>query len=169
MNMKTEWKPLFLIIAIFLGCYYLPVGTQRFDNAVIESFHLVKWYAQEHVLLCLVPAFFIAGAIGAFVSQASVMKYLGPKANKGIAYSVASVSGAILAVCSCTILPLFAGISKMWCRPGASLHVFVFRSGHQRSCHNYDSQNPWHRAGNCPRRLCNCLQRYHWSHHAPSL
>ena len=59
------------------------------------------------------PAFFIAGAIGVFVSQASVMKYLGPKANKALAYGVASVSGTILAVCSCTVLPLFAGIWRM--------------------------------------------------------
>jgi len=79
----------------------------------MESLHLVKWYAQEHVLLCLIPAFFIAGAIGVFVSQAAVMKYLGAKANKVLAYGVASVSGTILAVCSCTILPLFAGIYKM--------------------------------------------------------
>lgn len=110
MNWKDEWKPLALIVAVFLGCYYLPVGTERFDNAILEAFHLVKWYAQEHVILCLVPAFFIAGAIGVFVSQASVMKYLGPKANKVLAYGVASVSGTILAVCSCTVLPLFAGI-----------------------------------------------------------
>ena len=110
MNWKQEWKPLAVIIVIFLICYYLPVGWERFDNAVLESFHLVKWYAQEHVIFCLVPAFFIAGAIGVFVSQASVMKYLGPTANKFVAYAVASCSGTILAVCSCTILPLFAGI-----------------------------------------------------------
>ncbi|MCJ7603008.1 MAG: permease [Desulfobulbaceae bacterium] len=113
MDWKREWKPLVWIVAIFIGCYYLPVGYWRFDNAVMESLHLVKWYAQEHVLLCLVPAFFIAGAIAVFVSQASVLKYLGPKANKVLAYGVASVSGTILAVCSCTILPLFAGIYKM--------------------------------------------------------
>ncbi|MHC1698077.1 MAG: permease [Geobacteraceae bacterium] len=110
MNWRDEWKPLALIVAVFLGCYYLPVGTERFNNAILEAFHLVKWYAQEHVILCLVPAFFIAGAIGVFVSQASVMKYLGPKANKFLAYGVASVSGTILAVCSCTVLPLFASI-----------------------------------------------------------
>ena len=113
MNWKNEWKYLLLIIGVFLACYYLPVGSVRFDNAILEAFHLVKWYAREHVLLCLVPAFFIAGAIGVFVSQASVMKYLGPKANKVLAYGVASVSGTILAVCSCTILPLFSGIYKM--------------------------------------------------------
>lgn len=113
MTWKTEWKPLAAIVAVFLACFYLPVGTVRFNNAVMEAFELVKWYAREHVLLCLVPAFFIAGAIGVFVSQASVMKYLGPKANKAMAYGVASVSGTILAVCSCTVLPLFAGIWRM--------------------------------------------------------
>lgn len=113
MNWKTEWKYLTWVIAIFIGCFYLPIGNPRFDNAIMEAFHLVKWYAQEHVLLCLVPAFFIAGAIGVFISQAAVMKYLGAGANKFLAYGVASMSGTILAVCSCTILPLFAGIYRM--------------------------------------------------------
>ena len=113
MDNKSEWKKLAVIVAVFLGCFFLPVGRERFDGAIMESLHLVKWYAQEHVLLCLIPAFFIAGAIGVFVSQASVMKYLGAKANKVLAYGVASVSGTILAVCSCTVLPLFAGIYRM--------------------------------------------------------
>jgi uncharacterized protein len=110
---KTEWKPLLWIVGIFLLLFYLPVGIPRFDNAVFEALYLVKWYAEEHVLLCLVPAFFIAGAIAVFVSQESVMKYLGPTANKAIAYGVSSVSGTILAVCSCTVLPLFSGIYRM--------------------------------------------------------
>ena len=113
MNWKTEWKPLFWIIAVFAGCFFLPVDIPRVQSALIESLYLVRWYAREHVLLCLVPAFFIAGAVAVFVSQAAVMKYLGPKANKVLAYGVASVSGTILAVCSCTILPLFAGIYRM--------------------------------------------------------
>jgi len=113
MSWKTEWKKLAFVIAVFLACFFLPVGIARFDNAIIDSLQLAKWYAREHVILCLVPAFFIAGAISVFVSQASVMKYLGAKANKVLAYSVASVSGTILAVCSCTVLPLFAGIYKM--------------------------------------------------------
>lgn len=113
MDWKSEWKKPAGIAAVFLACFYLPVGMGRFDNAVVESLGLVKWYAREHVLLCLVPAFFIAGAISIFVSQASVMKYLGARANKVLAYGVASVSGTILAVCSCTVLPLFAGIYKM--------------------------------------------------------
>jgi uncharacterized membrane protein YraQ (UPF0718 family) len=113
MNWKNEWKSLLVIAAVFMGVYYLPIGIPRFDNAVLEALQLIKWYAREHVVLCLVPAFFIAGAIGVFVSQESVMKYLGAKANKVLAYGVASVSGTILAVCSCTVLPLFAGIYRM--------------------------------------------------------
>lgn len=113
LELKREGKTLAWLVTGFLACYYLPVGNLRFDNAVLEALHLVKWYAEEHVLLCLVPAFFIAGAIAVFVSQASVLKYLGAKANKVVAYGVASVSGTVLAVCSCTILPLFAGIYRM--------------------------------------------------------
>lgn len=107
-----EWKKLLVIIGVFLGLYYLPVEIHVFKNAVYESLALAKWYAREHVILCLVPAFFIAGAISVFISQASVIKYFGAKANKILAYSIASVSGAILAVCSCTVLPLFSGIYK---------------------------------------------------------
>jgi uncharacterized protein len=113
MDWKTEWKKLAWIVGLFLLLFYLPVGWERFDRAVLEALHLTRWYAREHVLLCLIPAFFIAGAIAVFISQASVMKYLGAKANKVLAYGVASVSGTILAVCSCTVLPLFAGIYRM--------------------------------------------------------
>src|SRR3989339_1133461 len=113
MNFKQEWKILIWMTVLFLGLFFLPIGHPKFDNAIMESFHLVKWYAREHVLLCLIPAFFIAGAISVFVSQASVMKYMGATANKFVAYGVASFSGTILAVCSCTILPLFSGIYKM--------------------------------------------------------
>jgi uncharacterized membrane protein YraQ (UPF0718 family) len=117
MNWKNEWKKLAILAIAFLAGFYLPVeylqGWARLKEAAWESLYLVRWYAQEHVLLCLVPAFFIAGAIGVFISQASVMKYLGAKANKVLAYGVASVSGTILAVCSCTVLPLFAGIYRM--------------------------------------------------------
>jgi uncharacterized protein len=110
---KLIWKPMTLILAIFLVIYYLPIGWPRFDNALMESLELTKWYAREHVLLCLVPAFYIAGAIAVFVSQASVMRYLGAGAPKVLSYGVASVSGTLLAVCSCTVLPLFAGIYRM--------------------------------------------------------
>ncbi len=110
---KKEWKILVIMVGVFLGCYFLPVGNERFDGAVVESLQLIKWYAREHVVLCLIPAFFIAGAIAVFVSKAAVMKYLGAGASKIPAYGVASVSGTILAVCSCTVLPLFAGIYRM--------------------------------------------------------
>ncbi len=119
-GLKTVWrffahgegKLLLWGLAAFLGIYFLPIGTERFDSALHESVALTRWYAREHVLLCLVPAFFIAGAIAAFVSQGSVMKYLGPRAPKPLAYGVAAISGTILAVCSCTVLPLFAGIHR---------------------------------------------------------
>jgi uncharacterized protein len=107
---REEWKPLLWIVAIFVAFYWLPTGTPRFDGAVAEALALTKWYAREHVLLCLVPAFYIAGAISVFLNQQAVLRYLGPGAPKFLAYGVASVSGTILAVCSCTVLPLFAGI-----------------------------------------------------------
>jgi uncharacterized membrane protein YraQ (UPF0718 family) len=113
---RVDWKgilkPLSIITGVFLIFFWLPIENNRFSGAVIESLSLAKWYAQEHVLLCLVPAFFIAGAISVFVSQVAVMKYLGAGARKVLSYGVASISGSILAVCSCTVLPLFAGIWK---------------------------------------------------------
>ena len=112
MNWKEDWKWLAGFVAAFFAFYFLPVGIPRFDGAITEALELTKWYVREHVVLCLVPALFIAGGISAFVSQASVMKYFGAKANKILSYGVASVSGTILAVCSCTVLPLFAGIYK---------------------------------------------------------
>ena len=113
MSMKQELKIFAWLAAVFAGAYFLPVGVPRFDNAVFEALELTKWYAREHVILCLLPAFWIAGAIAAFFSKASVMKYLGPGAPKVASYGVASVSGTILAVCSCTVLPLFSGIYRM--------------------------------------------------------
>lgn len=109
---RKEFKKFLYMLAGFLGCFYLPIELLPFRNPVFESLALVRWYAREHVLLCLIPAFFIAGAISVFVSQASVIKYFGAKANKFLAYGVASISGTILAVCSCTVLPLFSGIYK---------------------------------------------------------
>ncbi|MGB2601310.1 MAG: permease [Candidatus Omnitrophota bacterium] len=109
--MKKQLKT-FLIVVGFIVCYFLPLEHIKLTGPLFESLALVKWYAREHVLLCLVPAFFIAGAISVFISQASVIKYFGANANKFLAYSVASISGTILAVCSCTVLPLFSGIYK---------------------------------------------------------
>lgn len=107
-----EWQRFLLMVLIFLGCFYLPIEILLLRNPLFEALALVKWYAREHVLFCLVPAFLIAGAISVFVSQASVIKYFGAQAKKILAYGVASVSGTILAVCSCTVLPLFSGIYK---------------------------------------------------------
>lgn len=110
--MKTELKKILLFIGIFLIAYYMPLKHPRLQGAILEAFYMLQDYAQRHVLFCLVPAFFIAGGISVFVSQASVMKYFGAQANKILSYGVASVSGTVLAVCSCTVLPLFAGIYK---------------------------------------------------------
>ncbi|MFA7578156.1 MAG: permease [Candidatus Muiribacteriota bacterium] len=108
-----EMKILLLFVVVFGIFYFLPIENTRFTGAVFEAFYMIQDYAREHVVFCLIPAFFIAGGIAVFLSQASVMKYLGPQANKAVAYGVASVSGSILAVCSCTVLPLFSGIYKM--------------------------------------------------------
>jgi len=107
--MKERTKFLLLVL-IFLGCYYVPWGHSVIRKSGFEAFMMLQEYAREHVLTCLIPAFFIAGAIAVFVSQTSVLKYFGPTAKKILSYSVASVSGTVLAVCSCTVLPLFAGI-----------------------------------------------------------
>ena len=105
-----EWHKFLLIVAIFLGAYLIPWESTLIRQSGLEAFMMLQEYARQHVLTCLVPAFFIAGAITVFVSQAAVLKYFGATANKILSYSVASVSGTVLAVCSCTILPLFAGI-----------------------------------------------------------
>ncbi|MBN2011515.1 permease [candidate division KSB1 bacterium] len=109
MNNRTK---LSLIITTFLAAYFIPFGRANIQQALVESFLMLQEYAREHVLFCLVPAFFIAGAISVFVNQAAVMKYFGAQARKVVSYSIASISGIILAVCSCTVLPLFAGIYK---------------------------------------------------------
>lgn len=112
MDWKEQYKSFLWITGFFLFAYFLPIENDTFRNAIIDAFALAKWYAQEHVLLCLVPAFFIAGVIAVFISQASVVKHFGAKAKKWKAYLIASVSGTILAVCSCTVLPLFSSIHK---------------------------------------------------------
>ncbi|HHV79576.1 MAG TPA: permease [Firmicutes bacterium] len=100
------------IVGMFLAAYFAPLGSPRVQGAILEGFYMLQEYARQHVLFCLVPAFFIAGAIQNFISTRSVMRYLGKGAKQWLAYSVAAVSGAILAVCSCTVLPLFMGIYK---------------------------------------------------------
>jgi uncharacterized membrane protein YraQ (UPF0718 family) len=110
--LKRELRIFAIIAGAFLFAYLVPFSSPTVRNAIMEAFYMLQEYAREHVLLCLVPAFFIAGAIAVFISQASVIKYLGGKAKKVVAYGVGAISGAILAVCSCTVLPLFAGIYK---------------------------------------------------------
>ncbi|MEO0130062.1 MAG: permease, partial [candidate division WOR-3 bacterium] len=107
--MKDRTRLLIFII-VFLILYFVPLGGTRIQGAILEAFFMIQEYAREHVLFCLIPAFFIAGAISNFVSKEAVIKYFGAKANKILAYGIASVSGTILAVCSCTVLPMFAGI-----------------------------------------------------------
>jgi uncharacterized membrane protein YraQ (UPF0718 family) len=113
MGLRSEWKSLAIIVAVFLILFFLPMDSGRFQRGILEAFHLAAWYAREHVILCLVPAFFIAGAMAVFISKDSVIKYLGAGANKILSYGIASISGTILAVCSCTVLPIFAGIYRM--------------------------------------------------------
>jgi len=96
----------FLILLLPHADYVVPAGP------LLEAVELAHWYAEEHVVLCLLPAFFIAGAVSVFVRQAAVVDLLGSRANKAVAYGVASVSGTVLSVCSCTVLPLFAGIYR---------------------------------------------------------
>ncbi len=109
MPMKERTK-FILMAAVFLAAYYTPWGHPLVRQSGMEAFMMLQEYARQHVLTCLIPAFFIAGAISVFVSQGAVLKYFGSQASKILSYSVASVSGSILAVCSCTVLPLFAGI-----------------------------------------------------------
>lgn len=122
--MNREWKIFAAFLGIFLFAYFIPLATPTFSadtspaaakvtGAIIEAFVLLQWYVRNHTLACVVPALFIAGAITTFLSKESVLKHLGPKANKAEAYSVASVSGTVLAVCSCSVLPMFAGIYRI--------------------------------------------------------
>lgn len=111
--MQREWKIMATFVAIFLVAYFLPLGNAKVSDAILEAFGLLQWYVRNHTLACVVPALFIAGAITTFLSKEAVLKHLGPKANKAEAYSVASVSGSVLAVCSCSVLPMFAGIYRV--------------------------------------------------------
>jgi len=112
-NSKREWKIFGAMAAIFGLAYYLPLANPKVIDAILEAFKLLQWYARNHTLACVVPALFIAGGITTFLSQATVMRYLGPNSNKFAAYSVASVAGVVLAVCSCSVLPMFAGIYRL--------------------------------------------------------
>ncbi len=109
---QNKNKTLLVLALLFITVYFIPFSSTKITRAIHEAFMLLQDYVREHVLFCLVPAFFIAGAIMVFLNQQAVIKYLGPEAPKPVAYGVASVSGTILAVCSCTVLPLFKGIYK---------------------------------------------------------
>lgn len=111
--MTKQLKILAAFVTIFLVAYFLPLADPKISGAILEAFKLLQWYARNHVLACVLPALFIAGGLMTFLSQASVMRYLGPKSNKLAAYAVASVAGTVLAVCSCSVLPMFAGIYKL--------------------------------------------------------
>jgi uncharacterized membrane protein YraQ (UPF0718 family) len=110
MKDPKQWKIFAAMLVVFGLAYYLPLANTKVVAAIVEAFKLLQWYARNHTLACVVPALFIAGGITTFLSQASVLRYLGPKSNKVAAYSVASVAGIVLAVCSCSVLPMFAGI-----------------------------------------------------------
>jgi len=123
--MNGERKKLAALVGIFVVTYFIPLENPKVKEAIIEAFRLLQWYAREHTLACVVPALFIAGAITTFLSQASVMRYLGPRANKLLAYSVASISGCMLAVCFCSVLPIFAGIYRLGAGLGRPLPSFI--------------------------------------------
>jgi uncharacterized protein len=122
---KKDWNLLLWIVVVFAILYFIPANSEWFKTSILSAFILLSEYAKEHVLTCLVPALFIAGAIAVFIKKDAILKYLGHKAKKSVSYSIASVSGAILAVCSCTILPLFAGIRKRGAGLGPAI-TFLF-------------------------------------------
>lgn len=123
--MNSELKKFTYLLLAFLAFYYMPVESARLQSATVEALAMLHEYARQHVLLCLVPAFFIAGAISVFISQQSVMRYLGAGAKRWVAYSVAAVSGTILAVCSCTVLPLLQGSTSAGRALGRRLPFFI--------------------------------------------
>ncbi len=110
MSLRNELRAFALMLGVFLAFYFAPISSPRLSGAIVEAFSLVQWYARENMIYGLIPAFFIAGAIGAFAAKSAIMKYLGARAKRVVAYAVASISGCVLSVCSCTILPIFAGI-----------------------------------------------------------
>lgn len=124
-SLRNEWKALALVIGGFALFYFMPMDSALFTVAVLSGLELLNEYAREHVLTCLIPAFFIAGAISVFVRKDIIMRYLGSQAHRVVSYSLASVSGAVLAVCSCTILPIFAGIRKRGAGLGPAV-TFLF-------------------------------------------
>ncbi len=162
---KGIWKPLSAIAGVFLVFFWLPIDNSRFTGAVIESLALAKWYAQEHVLLCLVPAFFIAGAISVFVSQAAVMKYLGAAPKRSVLWRGLGF-GPILAVCSCTVLPLFAGIWKRGAGLGPAIAFLYSGPAINVLGHCVDGPDPGPGTRPGPGRGGGGVQRGHRADHA---
>ena len=111
--MVSQLKIAAAFVTIFLVAYFLPLADPKVSGAIVEAFKLLQWYARNHTLACVLPALFIAGGIITFLSPQTVMRYLGPKSNRFWAYTVASVAGVVLAVCSCSVLPMFAGIYQL--------------------------------------------------------
>lgn len=143
MNWKEQYKSFLWLLAFFLFSYYMPIENLNFKNAVIEAFAHAKWYAQEYVLLCLIPAFFISGMIAVFASKNSIIKYFGATAKKWLAYPVTSVSGTIPAICSCTILPLFSCLYKKGAGLSPRNYILVFLTCNKYTCYHSDSKNSW--------------------------
>ena len=132
--MRRELKIFAAMLGVFVFAYWIPLSNPKIQNAIQEAFKLLQWYARNHTLACVVPALFIAGGIMTFLSQASVMRYLGPNSNKVAAYTVASVSGTVLAVCSCSVLPMFAGIYRL----GAGLGPASARTVYEATMRLYE-------------------------------
>ena len=140
---KKELGILTALVVVFLLAYFLNFTDSKIQNAIMEAFYMLQWYVRYHTLACVVPAMFIAGAIATFFSKEAVLRHLGPRANKVEAYSVASVSGTVLAVCSCSVLPMFAGIYRVGAGLGPCLGIPLLRAGDQRHGHLPDSPCAW--------------------------
>ena len=145
------------LVGVFLFAYYVNFTSEKIQNALMEAFYMLQWYVRYHTLACVVPAMFIAGAIATFFSKEAVLRHLGPKANKIESYAVASTSGTVLAVCSCSVLPMFAGIYRVGAGLGSTLDACWCRLVHRRlpAAHAADAigDGGWtqkRRAGSCP-------------------
>ena len=166
---RREWTKLASLAGLFLGVYLLPIGSEPVERAVGEGLRLTQWYAREHVILCLLPAFLIAGAIAAFVDKAAILKYLGPGASKPTAYGVGATSGCVMAVCSCTVLPLFAGIYRMGAGLGPGDGFPLRRAGDQCAGGHPHRSCARHRDRDRASRGCSCLQCVHRADHGRDL
>ncbi len=154
MGTRKDIKFLIWTVVIFSAAFFMPVNSETLLTAIHSILDLARWYAREHIVLCLLPAFFIAGVIAVFVSQGAVLKYFGANAKKWVSYTVASVSGGILAVCSCTILPLFTSIYKRGAGLGPAIAFLYSGPRHQHTFNNSHSPYPRTGDGTCPSNRC---------------